>query len=134
MIELCPAGMPVKSERSGPSRQAILLFCAMLAATMLSVSALARSPQASDASAVKAQVSQFGVGKDVKVTLVGGQKVHGRIAAIGAESFTVSFGKRRSEKAIPYNQVVMIKDPSRRVKWILIGAAIVIAIIIIAVH
>jgi ribosomal protein S1 len=93
----------------------------------------AKAPQSDmDAATVKGLVQQFGVGKSVKMTLKDGQQVSGHIKSVGADSFTVKVGKA-SERTIPYSQVTFIKDPGA-VTWMLIGAAIVIAIIIIVKH
>ncbi len=133
MLEFCAPETSVAPLRRDTIRSRMVLFCAMLVAMIIPVSALAGGPQTMDALAVKTQVRQFGIGKNVKVKLVGGQKLHGRIVGIGADSFAVKAGKRHPE-AIPYSQVVLVKDPGRRVKWLMIGGAIVIVIIIIAVH
>jgi sRNA-binding regulator protein Hfq len=96
----------------------------------LTVASFAKVPQNPDPSTVKAQVTKFGVGKEVKVKLVGGERLSGHIESIAADSFTVKLDKSTVEKQVPYDQVVMVKDPSP-LTWMLIGAAIVIVIIII---
>ncbi len=96
----------------------------------LALPSLAQTAQAVNPSTVEAQVKKFGVGKDVKVTLAGGEKLRGHITRIGANSFTVKLRKSTTEQQVPYNRVVLVKDPGP-VFWILIGAAI--AVIIIAV-
>lgn len=98
----------------------------------LAVGAGAKGPQAATPAMVQAQVRKFGVGKDVKVTLAGGQKLRGHITAIGENSFTISQRKDKTEREISYHEVAVIKDPGPLV-WILIGAAIAV-IIIVAVH
>jgi len=108
---------------------AILLAVAMAGANTLS--GFAQAPQAADPSMVAAQVKKFGVGKSVKVTLIGGEKLNGHIQSISAESFTITINKAGSARAIPYNQVVEIKDPGP-IFWILVGAALVIVIIVAA--
>jgi hypothetical protein len=104
----------------------------LVAATvgLLTVPSLAKVPQSPDPSAVKAQVTKFGVGKEVKVKLVGGQKLSGHIQSIAPDSFTVKLDKSAAEKQIPYDQVLQVKDPGP-LTWMLIGAAIVIVIIVV---
>jgi hypothetical protein len=97
------------------------------------VSGFAKELQAPDASAVASQVNKFGVGKAVKVKLVGGERLSGRIQSIGADSFTVKLNKTGGERAIPYAQVGEVKDPGP-LTWMLVGAALVIIIIVIAHH
>jgi hypothetical protein len=82
---------------------------------------------------VEGQVKKFGVGKNVKVTLVGGEQVLGHIRTIGADSFTVKVHKANTERSIPYAQVTDIKDPGP-LTWILVGAALVIVVILIFHH
>jgi hypothetical protein len=87
--------------------------------------------QAADASRVETQVKNWGVGKSVKMTLRSGEKVNGHIRAIGADSFTVKVHK--TERTIPYAQVIEIKDPGP-LTWIVVGAVIVVVIILIIHH
>jgi sRNA-binding regulator protein Hfq len=94
-------------------------------------SAFAKESQALDPSIVAARVKKFGVGKAVKVKLIGGEKLSGHIRSIGADAFTVKLSKDGGERLIPYAQVGQVKDPSP-VTWMLIGAAIVIVIIVAA--
>jgi hypothetical protein len=94
------------------------------------VPSFAQAPQTPDPSEVERQVKKFGVGKSVKVWLVGGDQINGHIRAIGADSFTVKISKS-TERSVPYAQVTEIKDPSP-LTWMLIGAALVIVIIIVA--
>ena len=108
---------------------AILLAVALMGAE--TASAFAKDSQAPDASMVAAQVKKFGVGKAVKVKLIGGEKVSGHIRSIGADAFTIKLSKEGGERVIPYAQVGEVKDPSP-LTWMLIGAAIVIIIIIAA--
>ena len=108
---------------------AILLAVALTGAGI--ASAFAKESQAPDASMVEAQVKKFGVGKAVKVKLIGGEKVSGHIRSIGADAFTIKLGKEGGERVIPYAQVGEVKDPSP-LTWMLIGAAIVIIIIVAA--
>jgi hypothetical protein len=82
---------------------------------------------------VAAQVKKFGVGKAVKVKLIGGQKLNGHIQSIGVDTFMVKLNKRGGERAIPYAQVGEVKDPSP-LTWMLIGAVAVVVIILIARH
>jgi len=97
---------------------------------LLPVPSSAKVPQSPDPAAVKAQVTKFGVGKEVKVKLVGGEKLSGHIQSIAPDSFTVKLDKSASEKQIAYDQVAQVKDPSP-LTWMLVGAAIVIVIILI---
>jgi len=108
-----------------------LLAVALMGADM--VSAYAKESQPPDPSVVASQVKKFGVGKSVKVKLVGGEKLRGHIQEIGGESFTVKLSQGAGERAIPYAQVVEVKDPSP-IFWILFGAALVIVIIVAAHH
>jgi protein involved in polysaccharide export with SLBB domain len=111
----------------------IVAVALLVAATagLVSVPSLAKVPQTPDPSAVKAQVTKFGVGKAVKVKLVGGQKLSGHIRSIGPDSFTVKVDKSAAEKEIPYDQVLQVKDPGP-LTWMLLGAALVIVIIVVA--
>jgi len=93
--------------------------------------AFAQTSTAADPSLIAAQVKKFGVGKSVKVTMIGGEKLNGHIQSIGAEGFTVRLSKAGGERSIPYAQVVEIKDPGP-IFWMLVGAAVVIAIIVAA--
>ena len=95
------------------------------------VPAFAQGQQTPDPAAVETQVKHWGVGKNVKMTLVSGEQVSGHIRAIGADSFTVKAGK--TQRTIPYAQVAEIKDPGP-LTWILVGAAIAIVIILIVHH
>jgi hypothetical protein len=107
----------------------------LLAAAMLGTPffpAYSQVTQSSDAAAVESQVKKFGVGKSVKVWLVGGEQVNGHIREIGDDSFTVKVNKS-TERSIPYSQVTEIKDPGP-LFWILIGVVIVVVIIVIAHH
>jgi hypothetical protein len=82
---------------------------------------------------VASQVKKLGVGKAVKVKLIGGEKLSGRIQSIAVDTFTIKLSKGGGERAIPYAQVAEVKDPSP-LTWMLIGAAVVILIIIVARH
>jgi hypothetical protein len=97
------------------------------------VATFAKQSPAPDAATVASQVKQFGVGKSVKVTLAGGEKLRGHIKSIDADSFTVKLSKAGGERAIPYAQVTEVKDPGP-LMWMLIGAAAVILIIVIVHH
>ena len=89
----------------------------------------AKDAQVLDPAVVAAQVKKFGVGKSVKVKLIGGEKLNGHIQSIGPESFTITVSKVGGERAIPYNQVVEVKDPGP-IFWMLVGAALVVIIIV----
>jgi hypothetical protein len=93
---------------------------------------LARDRQTAPLSpdAVKAEVKQIGIGKEVKVRLTGGERVRGHLASIGDDSFSVRTGKHGSERQIRYDQVADVKDPGP-LTWILVGAAIAVIIIVI---
>jgi hypothetical protein len=93
--------------------------------------AFAQTSPSPDPSLVAAQVKKFGVGKSVKVKLIGGEELKGHIRSIGAEGFTVRLSKAGGEKSIPYAQVAEVKDPGP-IFWMLVGAAIVVAIIVAA--
>ena len=108
------------------------LLVVAISATTAGV-AFAQNSPAPDPSLVAAQVRKFGVGKSVKVKLIGGEKLNGHIQNIGAEAFTVKLAKAGGERSIPYAQVAEIKDPGP-LFWILVGAAIVIVIIVAAKH
>jgi len=112
------------------------MLVALLGTAFLGTSTLpafAQAPPTPDASAVASQVKKFGVGKSVKVTLIGGERLSGHIRSISADSFTVKVAKTAVERPIPYDQVAEIKDPSP-LFWMVVGATIVIVIIIIAHH
>ena len=108
----------------------VILLVVALSGTTAGI-AFAQTSPAPDPSLVAAQVKKFGVGKSVKVTLIGGEKLNGHIQSIGAEGFTVRLSKAGGEKSIPYAQVAEIKDPGP-IFWMLVGAAVVIAIIVAA--
>jgi hypothetical protein len=93
--------------------------------------AFAQTSPASDPSLVAAQVKKFGVGKSVKVKLIGGENLNGHIQSIGAEGFTVTLAKAGGQRSIQYAQVAEIKDPGP-IFWMLVGAVIVIVIIVAA--
>ena len=114
------------------SHCARIFLMALVFGGVLALPALAQGPQATNPSAIESQVKQFGIGKDVKITLAGGEKLRGHIARIGANSFTVRLRKNKAERELLYSQVTLIKDPGP-IFWILVGAAIVV-IIIVAVH
>ena len=95
------------------------------------VTAFAKESQAPDPSIMASQVKKFGVGKAVKVKLIGGEKLSGHIQSIGVDTFTIRLSKPGGERAIPYALVVEVKDPGP-LFWMLIGAAVVIAIILAA--
>ncbi|HXJ96021.1 MAG TPA: hypothetical protein VMT20_24545 [Terriglobia bacterium] len=83
--------------------------------------------------AVKAEVKQIGIGKDVKVKLSDGQKLRGHLASIGDDSFSIRTKKHGAETQIRYDQVTDIKDPGP-ITWILIGAGIVLITVLIVRH
>jgi len=111
-------------------RQGLAILLAV-ALTGAGTSAFAKEPQAPDPSIVAAQVKKIGVGKAVKVRLIGGEKLSGHIRSINGDAFTIRLSKEGGERVIPYAQVGQVKDPSP-VTWMLIGAAIVIIIIVAA--
>jgi len=121
------------SRSTGTFRTGLALLLAVVLLGAETAPAFAKGPQTPDPSTVENQVKKFGVGKSVKVKLVGGEQVSGHIRAIGADSFTVRISKTSTERSIPYAQVTEIKDPSP-LTWMLIGAALVIVIIIVARH
>jgi diacylglycerol kinase family enzyme len=107
-----------------------------LAVTLLgsgTVSTFAKDLQAADPSTVASQVNKFGIGKAVKVTLIGGEKLSGHIQSIGTDTFTIRLNKKGGERSIPYAQVGEVKDPGP-LTWMLVGAVLVIVIILIAHH
>jgi len=112
-------------------RQGLAILLAIALTGAGTASAFAKESQAPDPSMVAAQVKKFGVGKAVKVKLIGGEKLNGHIRSISADAFTVKLSKEGGERVIPYAQVGQVKDPSP-VTWMLIGAAIVIIIIVAA--
>jgi hypothetical protein len=63
--------------------------------------------------------------------LIGGEKLNGHIQSIGADGFTLRLAKAGGQRSIQYAQVAEIKDPGP-IFWMLVGAAIVIAIIVAA--
>lgn len=114
-------------------RNGLVFVLAVLLMGTDTVSAFAQESQSPDPSAVVSQVKKFGVGKAVKVKLIGGERLSGHIQSIGTDSFTVRLNKAGGERAIPYAQVAEVKDPGP-LTWMLIGAALVIVIILIAHH
>ena len=111
-------------------RAGLVWFLALALWGIETVPAFAQNPQVPDPAAVESQVKKFGVGKSVKVWLVGGEFVRGHIRSIGADSFTVKVSKV-STRSIPYAQVTEIKDPLSPLEWLLIGAAIVLVTVLI---
>ena len=109
-------------------KELVLLLSVALVCTNTAI-AFAKDSPPTDPTLVAAQVKKFGVGKSVKVALIGGEKLNGHIQSIGPDTFTVKLSKARGGKAIAYAQVVEIKDPSP-LFWMLVGAAIVIVIIV----
>jgi len=107
-----------------------ILAMALLAAA--SVPAFGDDQPTPDAATVAAQVKQWGVGKNVKMTLSNGEHLTGHIRSIGPDSFTVKVSK--AERTIPYSQVSFIKDPPGPLTWILVGAAIVLVTVLIVHH
>jgi hypothetical protein len=106
---------------------AILL--ALVFGGALALPSFAQNPQSANTATIAAQVRKFGVGKDVKMRLTGGEKLRGHITSIGENSFTVKLRKTKAEREVPYSDVAMIKDPGA-IFWILVGAAIVVIIIV----
>jgi hypothetical protein len=127
-----PSFAKLVGDFSGSLRSGLVLLLAVALLATESGVTFAQAPPAPDPAAVQGLVKKFGVGKSVKMTLVGGEQVRGHISAIGADSFTVRVGKA-AERTIPYAQVTEIKDPGP-LGWMLIGALIVIVIIIAAKH
>jgi hypothetical protein len=121
---------------AGRFRTGLVLLLTVALLGVETVPAFARAPQTPqtpDSSTVENQVKKFGVGKSVKVKLVGGEQLSGHIRSIGADSFTVQIAKTSTQRPIPYSQVTEIKDPGP-LMWMLIGAAIIIIIIVIVKH
>ena len=114
-------------------RQGLAILLAIALTGAGTASAFAKESETPDPSIVATQVKKFGVGKAVKVKLIGGEKLSGHIRSIGAEAFTIKLSKEGGERVIPYAQVGDVKDPSP-LTWMLIGAAIVIIIIVAAKH
>ena len=112
-------------------RQGLAILLAVALTGTGTASAFAKESQAPDPSLVAAQVKKFGVGKAVKVKLIGGERVSGHIRSIGTDAFTIKLSKEGGERLIPYAQVGEVKDPSP-LTWMLLGAAIVILIIVAA--
>ena len=112
-------------------RQVLAILLAIAVTGVGTASAFAKESQTPDPSIVAAQVKKFGLGKAVKVKLIGGERVSGHIQSIGTDAFTMKLSKKGGERVIPYTQVGQVKDPSP-VTWMLIGAAIVIIIIVAA--
>jgi hypothetical protein len=114
-------------------RKGLVFLLAVALTGTETVSALAKESLAPDPSIVASQVKQLGVGKAVKVKLMGGEKLRGRIQSIAVDTFTIKLNKGGGERAIPYAQVAEVKDPSP-LTWMLIGAAVVVLIIVVARH
>jgi hypothetical protein len=113
--------------------QGLLLLLVVAFASAAANPAFAKTAQSPDATTVQAQVQKFGVGKSVKVQLVGGERVRGHIASIGENSFSVRLGRHKGERQIPYDQVRQVKDPGA-LTWMLIGAAVAVIIIVVVVR
>ena len=110
----------------------VLLLAAALTGTE-TVPAFGMQSPAPDPAIVAGVVKKIGVGKPVKVTLTGGEKLSGHIRSIGVDNFTVKLSKAGGDRTIPYAQVVEVKDPGP-LTWMLIGAALVVLVIIVAHH
>ena len=118
---------------TGALRKGLVYLLAFALTGAETVSAYAKESQAPDPSVVASQVRKFGVGKAVKVKLAGGERLNGHIQSIGGDAFTIKLSHGGGERTIPYTQVTEVKDPSP-IFWILVGAALVIAIIVVARH
>ena len=127
---LARTGLGFRRGTGAFSKALALLLAVALADTTAGV-AFAQTAPAPDPSLVAAQVKKFGVGKSVKVKLIGGEKLNGHIQSIGADAFTVKLSKAGGERSVPYAQVAEIKDPGP-IFWILVGAVIVIVVIVAA--
>ena len=117
----------------GKFRAGLVMLLAVVLLGTEAVPTFAQSPQTPDPSTIESQVKKFGVGKSVKVTLVGGQLIRGHIRNIGPDSFTVKIGKKSTVRSIPYAQVTEVKDPGPLV-WMLIGVAVAVIIVVIIRH
>jgi len=126
-------GVACFSGCAGALRKGLVYLLAFALTGGETVSAYGKDPQAPDPSVVASQVKRFGVGKAVKVKLVGGEKLSGHIQSIGGDGFTIKLRNGGGERAIPYTQVAEVKDPGP-IFWILVGAALVIVIIVAARH
>jgi hypothetical protein len=114
-------------------RKGLVFLLAVALTGTETISALAKEPQAPDPSTVASQVKKFGVGKAVKVKLIGGGKLSGRIQSINVDTFTIKLSKAGGERSIPYAQVREVKDPGP-LTWMVIGAALVVLIILVVHH
>ena len=128
-----PRGIAGFSGSTQALRKGLVFLLAVALTGTETVSAFAKESQAPDPSTVASQVKKFGVGKTVKVKLIGGEKLSGHIQSIDVDTFTIKLSKAGGERAIPYAQVGEVKDPGP-LTWMLIGAALVIVIILIAHH
>jgi len=126
-------GMAFISGSTRALRKGLVYLLAVVLMSADTFSAYAKDSQPPDPSVVASQVKKFGVGKSVKVKLVGGEKLSGHIREISGDGFTITLSKGAGERAIPYAQVLEVKDPSP-IFWILVGAALVIVIIVAARH
>jgi hypothetical protein len=114
-------------------RKGLVFLLAVALTGTETISAFAKDPQAPDPSTVASQVKKFGVGKAVKVKLIGGGKLSGRIQSINVDTFTIKLCKAGGERSIPYAQVREVKDPGP-LTWMVIGAALVVLIILVVHH
>jgi len=122
-----------KSGSTGALRKGLVYLLAVALTGSDAVCAYAKESQAPDPSAVASQVKKFGVGKAVKVKLMGGEKLSGHIQSIGGDTFTIKLSKGGGDRTIAYAQVVEVKDPGP-IFWMLVGVVLVIVIIVAARH
>lgn len=95
--------------------------------------ALPQTPNPTHAEEVRAAVKKLGVNKRAGITLATGEKLHGRIAGMGEESFTLDLDHTRTVRDIPYDQVAQIHPGPSALIWVAIGvAAAAIVIIVVA--
>jgi len=86
----------------------VLVFCMLvLPFSDLQTSLGATTPF--DASSVKQQVNQFGVGAKVKLKLAGGKMLHGSIQAIEDKSLFMTTGGASTPQRIAFDQIAQVK-------------------------
>jgi len=101
----------------------------MLAAAVLFLQTAPSFGRATRADVVKARVGKLGLGKHVKVKIIGGEELHGNITAIGGQSFRLRPDNATAETEIAYSQVVLVKENPGKITWIVIAVVAVVVVV-----
>ncbi|MGH9406405.1 MAG: hypothetical protein ACRD3D_11290 [Terriglobia bacterium] len=111
-----------------------LLIASMVWAESAATLAQAQAGGGVQGGIVKGAVEKLGMGKRVAVHLKTGEVIHGRITAIGENSFSLQPAHANTIREIPYDQVTQLKKSVNTLFWAAVGvAAVAIVLIIVAV-